>query len=64
MLNDAAYHGWPFDSRNSVLRFGRAWMPVCDWQQGKIGSAWVLLKTLLEFLREETRGGMEVDEHW
>jgi hypothetical protein len=29
-----------------------------------IDSAWLLLKKLLELLREEAGGGMEVDKHW
>jgi hypothetical protein len=47
-----------------MLRFGWTWMSVCDWQQGRIGTVWVLLKKLLEFLMEETGGGMKVDQHW
>ncbi len=47
-----------------MLRLGGARMPVCDWQQGRLGTAWVLLQKLLEFLIEEARGGMEVDQHW
>ena len=39
-----------------MLRFGRALMPVCHRHQGMSGTAWVLLKKLLEFLIEETSG--------
>ncbi len=46
------------------MRCGGARMPVRRWRQGMIDTAWVLLKKLLEFLMEETRGGMEVDQHW
>ena len=64
VLLDTVEYDRPLDKGNRALRLGGAWMPVCDRQHRRNGRAWILSKKLSEFLREETGGGMEVDQHW
>jgi hypothetical protein len=65
ILHDATEHRWPFFSRNPIAGFCGTWMAFGEWQHRSITcTSLIVLKKLLEFLKEQTRGGMKVEKHW